>query len=90
MAKASHADVEDFILRRKAKKEGKTSKLSKNGHAPGLLTPSSAVELPMNLTAYFNENGFCLLQGDCRELLGAVPRKSFRHGVRRSALHAFQ
>lgn len=77
MAKASQADLEQSILRRKAQKEGKTSKLSKNGHAPGLLTPSSAVELPMNLTAYFNENGFCLLQGDCREILSQFPENHF-------------
>ncbi len=77
MAKASHADLEDFVLTRKARKEGKQQKLSANGHAPALLLPPRAVELPMTISPYFNEHGFCLLQGDCRDLLAQFPENHF-------------
>jgi site-specific DNA-methyltransferase (adenine-specific) len=77
VAKASQADLEQSILRRKAEKEGRKRKVSSNGHVPGLALPSCAVELPMTLSAYFNENGFCLLQGDCREILAQFPDNHF-------------
>ena len=76
MAKASQADLAESIVRRQEQNKRK-QKVSSNGHVPGLLLPSHAVELPMNLSAYFNENGFCLLQGDCREILAQFPDDHF-------------
>jgi len=78
VAKASQADLEQSILRRKAEKEGKTKHVSKNGHKPNVFAaPDLQVDLPKGIDPYFNENGFCLLQGDSRELLAQFPENHF-------------
>lgn len=68
----------DTILRRKAGKEKKAKAPSKNGHKPHAVVMATVrVELPKGIDPYFNENGFCLLHGDCREILTQFPEDHF-------------
>lgn len=74
----SHADLTDDILELRKKRKSNKKAPSKNGHKPhAVVMPTVLVKLPKGIDPYFNENGFCLLHGDSREILAQFPEDHF-------------